>query len=130
MFGVTTSCVDALREDLASEFEPIVFHATGTGGKTLEKLVSDGFLDGVVDVTTTEVADHLMGGILSSGSTRMDIYAKLDVPYVGSCGALDMVNFGAFDSVPEKYKDRLFHKHNDFITLMRTTASENQLIGE
>ncbi|MBV1900583.1 MAG: Tm-1-like ATP-binding domain-containing protein [Kordiimonadaceae bacterium] len=130
MFGVTTPCVEALRTSLEPEYAGVIFHATGTGGNSMEKLVENGFLTGVIDATTTEVADHLMGGVLSAGPGRMDIFAQMAIPYVGSCGAVDMVNFGSPDSVPARYKDRLFYQHNPHITLMRTTAEENARIGE
>ena len=130
MFGVTTVCVEALKKKLEPENQCLVFHATGTGGKTLEKLVNNGWLSGVLDVTTTEVADHLMGGILSAGEERMDAFINKEIPYVGSCGAIDMVNFGAPATIPECYDDRLFYNHNPQITLMRTTAEENAKMGE
>ena len=129
MFGVTTTCVEALKKKLEPDNQCLVFHATGTGGKTLEKLVNNGWLSGVLDVTTTEVADHLMGGILSAGEERMDAFINKSIPYVGSCGAIDMVNFGAPATIPECYKDRLFYNHNPQITLMRTTAEENAKMG-
>lgn len=130
MFGVTTPCVETLRTSLDPEYSGVIFHATGTGGNSMEKLVENGFLTGVIDATTTEVADHLMGGVLSAGPGRMDIFAQMAIPYVGSCGAVDMVNFGSPDSVPARYKDRLFYQHNPHVTLMRTTAEENARIGE
>lgn len=129
MFGVTTPCVEALKARLAPDNQCLVFHATGTGGQTLEKLVDNGRLSGVIDVTTTEVADHLMGGILSAGEGRLDSFIEAGIPYVGSCGAIDMVNFGAPSTIPEKYADRLIYKHNPQVTLMRTTAEENAEIG-
>lgn len=130
MFGVTTKCVEAVKAHLEPDHKCLVFHATGTGGKTLEKLVENGLLSGVIDVTTTEVADHLMGGILSAGEGRLNSFIETKIPYVGSCGAIDMVNFGARSSIPEKYKNRQFYEHNPQITLMRTTAEENKQIGE
>ncbi|NHA66485.1 Tm-1-like ATP-binding domain-containing protein [Phycicoccus flavus] len=129
MFGVTTPAVTQVVELLGDDVEPLVFHATGTGGRSLEKLVASGLVGSVVDLTTTEVADHLMGGVFSAGETRLDVLADHPVPYVGSCGALDMVNFGARDTVPERYADRLFHEHNAQVTLMRTTAEENAEMG-
>lgn len=130
MFGVTTKCVEAVKTHLEPDHKCLVFHATGTGGQTLEKLVENGLLSGVIDVTTTEVADYLMGGILSAGEGRLNSFIETKIPYVGSCGAIDMVNFGTRSSVPEKYKDRQFYEHNPQITLMRTTAEENEQIGE
>lgn len=129
MFGVTTPCVDRVVAMLKETHECFVFHATGTGGQTMEKLVDSGRLDGVIDATTTEVADLLMGGVMSAGEGRLDAIARTGVPYVGSCGALDMVNFGALDSVPPQYKDRKLYVHNPQVTLMRTTVEENQRMG-
>ena len=129
MFGVTTPAVTQVVERLGDAVGPLVFHATGTGGQSLEKLVSSGMVSAVIDLTTTEVADHLVGGVMSAGESRLDVYAERPVPYVGSCGALDMVNFGARDTVPEQYADRLFLEHNAQVTLMRTTAAENAEIG-
>lgn len=130
MFGVTTVCVEAVKSHLELANKCLVFHATGTGGQTLEKLVDNGMLSGVIDVTTTEVADHLMGGILSAGEGRLDSFASANIPYVGSCGAIDMVNFGAPSTIPDKYEGRLFYKHNPQVTLMRTTAEENMEMGK
>ena len=109
--------------------ECFVFHATGTGGQSFEKLAESGFLDAAFDITTTEVADHLFGGILPCTDDRFGAFIRRPIPYVGSVGAVDMVNFGARDTVPEKYKDRLFHVHNAHVTLMRTTPAENAEIG-
>lgn len=130
MFGVTTVCVEALKARHERDNQCLVFHATGTGGQTLEKLVENGRLSGVIDVTTTEIADHLMGGILSAGERRLDSFIEAGIPYVGSCGAIDMVNFGAPSTIPEKYADRLFYEHNPQITLMRTTEEENVDMGK
>ena len=129
MFGVTTPCVGAVSEQLGDRFDCLVFHATGTGGRAMEKLVDDGLVTGVVDISTTEVCDFIAGGILSAGEGRLDAIARTSVPYVGSCGALDMVNFGAPDTVPEKYADRDLYPHNPQITLMRTTAEECERIA-
>ncbi len=129
MFGVTTPAVTQVVELLGDAVEPLVFHATGTGGQSLEKLVGSGMIGSVIDLTTTEVADHLMGGVFSAGESRLDVLAGVAVPYVGSVGALDMVNFGARETVPERYADRLFHEHNAQVTLMRTTAEENAEMG-
>jgi len=130
MFGVTTACVTRITEALAGDFDCLVFHATGTGGQAMEKLVDSGLIGAVIDVTTTEVCDHLLGGVLSAGPDRLGAIARTGVPYVGSCGALDMVNFGGMDSVPERYRDRNLYVHNPQVTLMRTTAEECAAIGE
>jgi uncharacterized protein (UPF0261 family) len=108
----------------------LVFHATGVGGQSMEKLVGSGLLEGAIDVTTTEIADEICGGVLSAGPTRLDVFATQSLPYVGSCGALDMVNFGVFESVPERYKKRNLYRHNPTVTLMRTTPDECRAIGE
>lgn len=129
MFGVTTPCVTQVSQALDAAYDCLVFHATGTGGRAMEKLVASGLLAGVLDVTTTEVCDLLMGGVFSAGEERLDAIARAGVPYVGSCGALDMVNFGPRDSVPDRYRDRLFYVHNPQVTLMRTTAEENRAMG-
>ena len=129
MFGLTTACVQGLTPLLEADYDCIVFHATGTGGQSMEKLVESKLLSAVIDVTTTEIADEIAGGVMSAGPTRMDIYARLDLPYVGSCGALDMVNFWAFDTVPAQYRDRRLHRHNPNVTLMRTTPEENGKMG-
>jgi uncharacterized protein (UPF0261 family)/ABC-type branched-subunit amino acid transport system ATPase component len=130
MFGVTTPCVQAVTQRLQDRFDCLVFHATGVGGQSMEKLADSGLLAGVIDVSTTEVADEIVGGVLSAGATRMDVFAHHTLPYVGSCGALDMVNFGAWDSVPERFRGRKLYRHNPTVTLMRTTVDENRLIGE
>lgn len=130
MFGVTTPCVTALVERLAADHDPLVFHATGTGGRAMEKLVDDGLVGAVLDVTTTEVCDLIAGGVMSAGDQRLDAIARTRVPYVGSCGALDMVNFGARDTVPAHYRDRNLYVHNPQVTLMRTTPEECRRIGE
>lgn len=130
MFGVTTPLVSALVDALTDRYDPLVFHATGTGGQSMEKLIASDLVVGVLDMTTTEVADEIGGGIFSAGPTRMDVMATHPVPYVGSVGALDMVNFGARDTVPERLDDRLFHVHNAQVTLMRTTVEENRRMGE
>jgi uncharacterized protein (UPF0261 family)/ABC-type branched-subunit amino acid transport system ATPase component len=130
MFGVTTTCVQAVTKRLADEYDCLVFHATGVGGQSMEKLADSGLLAGVIDVSTTEVADEIGGGVLSAGPTRMDVFARHALPYVGSCGALDMVNFGAWDTVPERLRGRKLYRHNPTVTLMRTTADECRAIGE
>jgi len=129
MFGVTTPCVQAVTQALKMRYDCLVFHATGTGGQSMEKLAESGMLEGVIDITTTEVADFLMGGVMSAGEDRMGAIIRRKIPYVGSCGALDMVNFEAIDTVPQKFKDRNLYQHNPQVTLMRTTAAENQAIG-
>jgi len=129
MFGVTTPCVDAIVDALEEDFECLVFHATGVGGQSMEKLVDSGALVGVIDITTTEVCDLLLGGILPATEDRFGAIARMRVPYIGSCGALDMVNFGPMDTVPERYRGRTLQVHNPAVTLMRTTPEENARIG-
>ncbi len=129
MFGVTTPCVDAIVDALEKDFECLVFHATGVGGQSMEKLVDSGVLTGVIDITTTEVCDLLCGGVLPATEDRFGAIARARIPYIGSCGALDMVNFGPMDSVPERYRGRTLHVHNPTVTLMRTTPEENVRIG-
>ncbi|MCW5632970.1 MAG: ABC transporter permease [Rubrivivax sp.] len=130
MFGVTTPCVQAVTKRLADTYDCLVFHATGTGGQSMEKLAESHLLEGVIDVSTTEIADEIGGGVLSAGPTRLDVFARHAVPYVGSCGALDMVNFGAWDTVPARHAGRRLVRHNANVTLMRTTADECRAIGE
>lgn len=131
MFGVTTTCVDHVREKLDEQgYEVLVFHATGTGGQAMEGLIEDGYFTGVVDITTTEIADELIGGVLSAGPNRLEAASVAGIPQVVSLGALDMVNFWAFDTVPEKYQGRNLYKHNPNVTLMRTTEEESKMIGE
>lgn len=130
MFGVTTPCVTALVERLGDDHDCLVFHATGTGGNAMEKLVDDGLVTAVLDVTTTEVCDLVAGGVMSAGEDRLGAVVRTGVPYVGSCGALDMVNFGAPDTVPERYRDRRLYEHNPQVTLMRTTPEECERIAE
>ncbi len=125
MFGVTTPCIQAVSKALESDYDCLVFHATGSGGKAMEKLADSGMLSGVLDLTTTEVCDLLFGGVLACGEDRFDAIAKSEVPCVISAGALDMVNFGHPSTVPAKYADRLFYHHNAQVTLMRTTPEEN-----
>lgn len=130
MFGVTTPCVTAAREELEHRgYEPVVFHATGVGGKSMEGLMESGFLRGVLDTTTTELCDELVGGVLSAGPDRLEMAGRLGLPQVVSLGALDMVNFGARDTVPEKFEDRNLYVHNPVVTLMRTTAEECAELG-
>ena len=129
MFGVTTPCVDAIVDALQADFECLVFHATGIGGQSMEKLVDSGALAGVIDITTTEVCDLLFGGVLPATEDRFGAIVRAKVPYIGSCGALDMVNFGPMNSVPERYRGRTLQVHNPTVTLMRTTAEENAQVG-
>lgn len=130
MFGVTTPCVTKAREVLeAAGYEVLVFHATGAGGQSMESLIRGGFIAGVLDITTTELADELAGGVLSAGPDRLEAAGEMGIPQVVSVGALDMVNFGAPETVPERYRDRSFYRHNPQVTLMRTTAEENAELG-
>ncbi len=129
MFGVTTPCVQAVTKQLEERYDCLVFHATGTGGQSMEKLADSGLLAGVIDVTTTEIADEVVGGVLSAGPERLDAIIRSRVPYVGSCGALDMVNFWAMETVPTTFRGRKLHRHNANVTLMRTTPEECARIG-
>jgi uncharacterized protein (UPF0261 family) len=130
MFGLTTPAVDEAREELVRlGYEPLVFHATGAGGRAMEKLVRDGRLAGVLDLTTTELADDLVGGVLSAGPRRLEAAAETGVPQVVSLGALDMVNFGPRETVPAEFGDRRFLVHNPTVTLMRTTPEESAELG-
>ena len=129
-FGNTTACIEQARKILeAAGYEVIVFAATGTGGRTMESLIETGLVAGVLDVTTTEWADELVGGVLSAGPTRLEAAARLGVPAVVSTGCLDMVNFGAPETVPAKFAGRKFYQHNPQVTLMRTTADECAKLG-
>jgi uncharacterized protein (UPF0261 family) len=130
MFGVTTPCVTAIADQLRATYDCMVFHATGTGGRTMEKLADSGLLAGVVDITTTEVCDLLFGGVLPATEDRFGAIARTELPYVGSVGALDMINFWAPPTIPERYRGRLFYEHNSNVTLMRTTPDECRQIGE
>ena len=130
MFGVTTRCVTAIVEALRERRDCMVFHATGTGGRTMEKLAEDGVLTGIIDITTTEVCDLLLGGVLPATEDRFGAVARTGLPYVGSVGALDMVNFWAPETVPAAYAGRKLYRHNPNVTLMRTTAEECRRIGE
>lgn len=129
MFGVTTPCVQQLTAKLESDHDCLVFHATGSGGKAMEKLIDSRLLDSVLDITTTEVCDYLFGGVLACDEDRFGAIARTQTPCVLSCGALDMVNFGRPSTVPEQYKDRQFYHHNAQVTLMRTTVEENRQMG-
>ena len=129
MFGVTTPCVTQVSEALGDDYDCLVFHATGTGGRSMEKLVDDGLVTGVLDISTTEVCDLLVGGVMAATEDRFGAIARTGVPYVGSCGALDMVNFGARDTVPERFASRSLYQHNPQVTLMRTVPEECARIG-
>jgi uncharacterized protein (UPF0261 family) len=131
MFGNTTGCVNAARDHFArAGFEVLVFHATGTGGRTMESVISSGRVRGIFDVTTTELADEIVGGVLSAGPTRLDAAASAKVPALIAPGCVDMVNFGPRDTVPPRFAGRLFYPHNAEVTLMRTTPEENAAIAE
>jgi len=131
MFGLTTPCINHAREYLENKgYEVLIFHATGIGGQTMESLIEDGFFDGVLDITTTEWSDEIVGGVLAAGQHRLEAAAKNNVPQVVSVGALDMVNFGPYETVPEKFADRKFYKHNPTVTLMRTSEEENEKFGK
>ena len=130
MFGVTTTAVQAVVGKLESDYEPYVFHATGVGGRSMEKLIDSGFITCAIDLTTTEICDLLMGGVFQATEDRFGSIIRTKIPYVGSVGALDMVNFGEPPTVPEKYAGRLFYEHNPQVTLMRTTPEENKRMGE
>lgn len=124
MFGVTTPCVQAVRGLLEADFDTQVFHANGAGGRTLEALAAAGMLRAVVDITTTEVGQHLAGGVCDAGPNRLDAAARHGLPWVGSVGALDMINWGAPSTIPERHQGRTFHVHNANVTLMRSNAQE------
>jgi uncharacterized protein (UPF0261 family) len=131
MFGVTTVCVQRARQVLEQAgYEVLVFHATGSGGQAMEGLIRDGLIAGVLDITTTELADELVGGVMSAGPDRLTAAATLGVPQVVSVGATDMVNFWALDTVPHVFRQRNLHRHNPQVTLMRTSAAECRQIGQ
>ncbi len=131
MFGVTTPCVDYARMYLEKRgYEVLIFHATGTGGQSMESLIEDGFIEGVLDLTTTEWCDELVGGVLNAGPNRLEAAGKKGIPQVVSVGAVDMVNFGPRETVPKQFENRKFYKHNPTVTLMRTNVEENIRIGE
>ena len=130
MFGVTTPCVTTGRERLEElGYEVLVFHQTGTGGQSMEELVKAGFITGVLDVTTTELCDELVGGVLPAHPKRLEVAGEMGVPQVVSLGALDMVNFGPMDTVPERFRERRLYVHNPSVTLMRTTPEESAELG-
>ena len=130
MFGVTTACVSRIVSLMNDRFDCMPFHATGTGGRMMEKLVDSGMIEGVIDITTTEVCDLLFGGVLPATQDRFGAIERTRVPWVGSAGALDMVNFWAPSTIPERYRGRLFYEHNPNVTLMRTTPDENAAAGK
>ena len=131
MFGVTTPAIDFAREYLeANGYEVLVFHATGSGGRSMESLIRDGYIKGVLDLTTTEWCDEIVGGVLAAGPNRLEAAGMMGIPQVVSVGALDMVNFGPFKTVPEQFKNRNLYKHNPTVTLMRTNVEENIKIGK
>ena len=129
MFGVTTPAVQSMVGALEDKYDCLVFHATGTGGRAMELLVDQGSISGALDITTTEVCDMIVGGVLAADEGRFDAIARKKIPYVGSCGALDMVNFWGRDTVPAQFEDRNLYVHNAQITLMRTTPDECAEIG-
>jgi len=130
MFGVTTTAVQQITAQLEDRYDCLVFHATGVGGRSMEKLADSGMLTAAIDLTTTEVCDMMMGGVFAANEDRFGAFIRTRIPYVGSVGALDMVNFGPRDTVPEKYNSRNFVEHNPQVTLMRTTRDENVRMGE
>jgi uncharacterized protein (UPF0261 family) len=130
MFGVTTAAVTMLREALDADYECYVFHATGTGGQSMEKLADSGLVRALIDLTTTEVPDFLVGGVFPCTADRFGAAIRTKLPYVGSVGAVDMVNFGAKETVPSQFTQRNLYVHNPQVTLMRTTPAENQAVGE
>lgn len=131
MFGVTTPCIEHARKILEQAgYEVLVFHATGNGGEAMESLIADGLIAGVLDITTTELADELVGGVLSAGPDRLTAAGRRGIPQVISVGATDMVNFGPPASIPAKFSGRQFYEHNPTVTLMRTTVEENRKLGE
>jgi uncharacterized protein (UPF0261 family) len=130
MYGVTTPCVRHVTDQLKSQFDCLVFHATGPGGQSMERLLESAFLSGLIDVTTSDIVDLLLGGHFAAKDDRLGAVAKTCAPYVGSCGALDMINFRAPSTVPAHYQKRTIHRHNSFITLVRTNSEENRIVGQ
>ena len=130
MFGVTTAAVQQVIKLIQNQYDCLVMHATGTGGRSMEKLADSGMLVAALDLTTTEICDMMMGGVFAADEDRFGAFIRTEIPWVGSVGALDMVNFGPPDTVPDHYKNRTFVEHNPQVTLMRTTASENHRMGE
>ena len=129
MFGVTTPCIQQVTAQLEDDYDCLVFHATGVGGRSMEKLLDSGMLSAVLDLTTTEICDMIAGGVFPATEDRFGASIRAGLPYIGSCGALDMVNFAAPETVPERYRDRNLYEHNPQITLMRTTPDENRQMG-
>lgn len=130
MFGVTTPCVTVARRILEERgFEVLVFHATGVGGRAMEQLIEDGAFQAVLDITTTELADDLVGGVMSAGPRRLEAAGRRGIPQLVCPGAIDMVNFGPVESVPSQFRSRLLYRHNPSVTLMRTTPEECAEIG-
>ena len=129
MFGVTTPCVQMVCDELQGDFDCLVFHATGTGGRSMERLLDNGMLAAVIDLTTTEICDMFAGGVFAADDDRFGAPIRSGLPYIGACGALDMVNFNAPETVPERYRGRTIYEHNPQITLMRTSVDENAQMG-
>jgi uncharacterized protein (UPF0261 family) len=130
MYGVTTPCVRHVTDRLKTQFDCLVFHATGPGGQSMERLLESAFLSGVIDATTSDIVDLLLGGLFAAKKDRLGAVARTRAPYVGSCGALDMINFRTPSTVPARYRKRRTHRHNPFITLVRTTPEENRSVGK
>lgn len=130
MFGVTTPCIQQITAQLENDFDCLVFHATGVGGRSMEKLMDSGMLSAILDLTTTEICDMIAGGVFPADEDRFGASIRAGLPYIGACGALDMVNFAAPETVPEKYRNRNLYEHNPQITLMRTTPDENRQMGQ
>lgn len=131
MFGVTTPCVTHVSQLLEEAgYEVLIFHATGSGGRAMESLINAGFISAVADITTTEWCDELVGGVLSAGANRLEAAGQKAIPQIVSVGALDMVNFGGIDTIPTQFKDRKLYRHNENVTLMRTTPDENAQLGK
>jgi uncharacterized protein (UPF0261 family) len=129
MYGVTTPCVRHVTDILRDRFDCLAFHATNIGGRSMENLLRSGLLSGLIDITTSDVTDLLFGGAFPAGENRLDATRQTRTPYVGSCGALDMINFREPSTLPSQYRQRNLHQHNPFITLVRTTAAENERVG-
>ncbi len=129
MFGVTTPCVQQITKALEADYDCLVFHATGTGGRSMEKLLDSGMLSAVIDITTTEICDMIAGGVFAADEDRFGASIRAGLPYIGACGALDMVNFNAPETVPETFRGRNLYEHNPQVTLMRTTPEENAIMG-
>jgi uncharacterized protein (UPF0261 family) len=130
MYGVTTPCVRHVTKILRDRFDCLAFHATNIGGRSIENLLQSGLLSGLIDITTSDVTDLLFGGAFPASENRLDATRQTRTPYVGSCGALDMINFRELSTLPSQYRQRNLYQHNPFITLVRTTASENEQVGQ